>query len=303
MITAQFVRREERLKQIPFLLVTLCFSIVLPATAFAATATWQQPYTNVTALQYRDADSRIPYGDAQQQFVDLWLPPNANAPAPVVVLIHGGCWLSDYDIAHVRPLATELANAGFAVWGIEYRRVGNPGGGWTGTFDDVASAVDLIGNEQNDALDVSRVAIVGHSAGGHLALWLSARSSFRPGHPMYSPAAQPVRGAVGLAAITNLVAYARGDNSCQRVTTRLLGGGSETVPERYLYASPVSLPVGAPVTLVQGTADSIVSPSQAEAMPGARVVYLEGAGHFDLVHPHTPAFSLLVQTLQDILTP
>ena len=120
---------------------------------------------------------------------------------------------------------------------------------------------------------------------------------------MYAPAAQLVRGAVGLAAITNLVAYSRGGNSCQRVTPRLLGGSSETWPQRYLYASPVSLPVGAPVTLLQGTADAIVSTDQADVMPHARVVYLDGAGHFDLVHPHTPAFPLLVQTLQEILAP
>ncbi|MEP4485284.1 MAG: alpha/beta fold hydrolase [Halioglobus sp.] len=295
--------RRRKLKQLTVLLAFITCAAFLPALTFGAAAPWQQPYTTVTGLDFREADRRISYGAAPQQFVDLWLPSGADAPAPVAVLIHGGCWLSDYDIAHVRPLATALADAGFAVWGVEYRRVGNAGGGWTGTFDDVASAIDLLSSVEDDRLDVSRVAAVGHSAGGHLALWLAARPSFTPAHPMYTPTAQRLRGAVGLAAITNLVDYARGDSSCQRVTPRLLGGSSETWPERYLYTSPVSLPAGAPVTLLQGTADRIVSTDQAAAMPGARVIHLEGAGHFDLVHPHTQAFPQLVKTLQEMLTP
>ena len=258
---------------------------------------------DVTQLEYREADVRIPYGDAQQQFVDLWLPADDGTSAPVVLLIHGGCWLADFDIAHIRPLATALADAGFAVWAPEYRRVGNPGGGWTGTFDDVASALDSLRSYKDTRLDGSRVAAVGHSAGGHLALWLGARPSFSARHPMYLPAAVPLRGVVGLAAITNLVEYARGDSSCQQVTPRLLGGSAQQWPGRYLYSSPVSLRAGAPVTLLQGTADAIVSQSQAAAMPHARVLYLEDAGHFDLIHPGTAAFPLLVQTLEELLAP
>lgn len=295
--------RRKMLKQLNILLVCLLCASLFSASTRGADAPWNQSFTDVAGLGFRDADRRFSYGDAPEQFVDLWLPSVTSAPAPVVVLVHGGCWLSDYDIAHVRPLATALADAGFAVWGVEYRRVGNAGGGWTGTFDDVAAAIDLLDNVKEGGLDVSRAAVVGHSAGGHLALWLAARPSFAPGHPMYTPTAKHVRGAVGLAAITNLVEYSRGDSSCQRVTPRLLGGKSETWPERYLYASPVSLPTSAAVTLLQGTADTIVTQDQAAAMPNARVTYLQGAGHFDLVHPHTQAFPLLVQTLQEMLAP
>ncbi|MGQ0574766.1 MAG: alpha/beta hydrolase, partial [Pseudonocardia sp.] len=145
---------------------------------------------------------RLEYGPDRSQFGELTLPAG-DGPLPVVVVVHGGFWRSAFGLELGRPLAVDLANAGFAAWNIEYRRIGN-GGGWPATFDDVAAAVDLLAGPGGDAaggrLALDRVAAVGHSAGGHLAAWLAAR----PGLPAGAPGAAPrvaLRGAVSQAGV------------------------------------------------------------------------------------------------------
>ena len=145
----------------------------------AATSTPQpqrsRTFNEVAAMPSRPADARITYGAAPEQFGELRLP-TGPGPHPVVVLIHGGCWRAEYDITHIAPLATALADDGWAVWAIEYRRVGSPGGGWPGTFVDVGTAIDHLRTvAKTHPLDLSRVVVAGHSAGGHLALWSGAR--------------------------------------------------------------------------------------------------------------------------------
>ena len=171
------------------------------------------------------------------------------------------------------PLARDLAARGIAAWNIEYRRVGQEGGGWPGTLEDVAAAADaVVGLE---GVDASRVATVGHSAGGHLALWLAARHRLPEGAPGAGPRLRPL-GAVSQAGVSDLVAGARaglGGGACQA----LLGGEPDDVPERYAVASPAALlPLGVPQLLVHGARDDLV-PRRSE--PRLRRGGASGRGH------------------------
>lgn len=264
-------------------------------------AAWQQSFSNVLELDCHEPDQRIHYGKLSEQFAEIWLPAGAEGKCPLVVLIHGGCWLEAYDIAHIRPLATALAKKGYAVWALEYRRVGQDGGGWPGTLLDIADGMDALKNLDHEQIDKSRTVLLGHSAGGQLALWAAARSSLRPGQELYREAPFIPHGVIGLAAITDLAGYAMGDSRCEQATPQLMGGTAEEHPLRYAQASPVELGTSVQTVLLHGDADSIVSPEQAAALPGATRRLIEAAGHFDLIHPDTPAFSLLLAEIECIL--
>jgi len=260
----------------------------------------------VLALEQPRPDAQFSYGDKPSQFGRLWLPASAEnqaVPVPVLVLIHGGCWLEQYAIDHIHPLAGALAKSGIAVWALEYRRVGEAGAGWPGTFQDVADGLEYLRKLDDRQLDLSRVAVAGHSAGGHLALWLAARTGFSPVHPFYSANPLPLRGVIGMAAITDLVQYAQGNSSCQQAVSQLMDGTPAQRPSSYQLASPAALPAPLPLVLIQGRVDPIVPMSQARAMPAARLRPIPGAGHFDLIHPGTPAFGVLVAELNAMLAP
>jgi acetyl esterase/lipase len=254
-------------------------------------------FAQVAAMSAVPADARITYGAAPEQFGELWVPAG-NGPHPTVVLIHGGCWRAEYDLTHIRPLASALKAAGWAVWSIEYRRVGSPGGGWPGTFQDIGAAVDhlrvIAGTHR---LDVSRVVVAGHSAGGHLALWTGARGQLPGGSPV--AVAKPLipRGVVSIAGITDLAAYAS-PSGCGSAVVPLMGGTADAVADRFAQASPVVRVPVVPVQLIVGTADTIVPRAQADAFvkaAGARatVRLVEGAGHFDLIAPDREAWVTL----------
>jgi acetyl esterase/lipase len=147
-----------------------------------------------------DAYLTVHYGPDPDQFGELWPaardgdwsgsrrgarraePDRSNHPAPVVVLVHGGYWRDRYRLDLMHAMAADLASRGFAVWNVEYRRVGSPGGGWPGTFLDVAAAFDALADLAGQhRLDLTRIAAVGHSAGGHLALWACGRHRLADG--------------------------------------------------------------------------------------------------------------------------
>jgi acetyl esterase/lipase len=249
-------------------------------------------FGEVAAMPSRPADYREAYGPAPEQFGELRLP-HGDGPHPVVVLIHGGCWRAEYDLTHIAPLATALADEGWAVWAIEYRRVGSPGGGWPGTFNDVRAAIDhLRVPDPQYQLDLSRVVVAGHSAGGHLALWSATQEPVLP------------RGVVSIAGITDLAAYAS-PSGCGSAVALLMGGTAGELGDRYLTASPAKTPPLVPIQAIIGTADTIVPRSQADAIIGAagtratlRVV--DDAGHFDLIAPEGPAWTVLKGALRTL---
>lgn len=207
---------------------------------------------------------RLDYGTHPSQFGELTLP--AGPVRGVAVVVHGGFWRQGYGLELGRPLAVDLANAGFAAWNVEYRRVGG-GGGWTATFDDVAAALDLLAGPGQDAaqgsLPLDRVVAVGHSAGGHLATWLAARPGLPPGAPGHRPAVT-LRGAVSQAGVLDLVEAAQrgvGNGAVQD----LVGGEPDEVADRYALASPYArVPIGVPVVCVHGTRDGNVPIRQSE---------------------------------------
>lgn len=260
-------------------------------------------FSAVAALPAPSPVAMVRYGPAGPQHAELYLPAG-SAPAPVVVLVHGGCWLNAYGLDHIRALAGALAAEGYAVWSLEYRRVGDDGGGWPGTGDDVQAAVAALTFAPfSERFDLQRLAVLGHSAGGHLALWLASH------WPDSLPAP---RLALGLAPITDLPAYALGDNSCEVATPQFLGGLPETAPAAYAAADPLPKTPGTTAfALIHGAEDPIVAPSQSEAFAQAlgragRAVTLEilpDHGHFALIHPRSPAYPVLTGVLGEALAP
>lgn len=258
---------------------------------------------------------RLPYGDGPLHYGDLRLPVGAG-PCPVVVLIHGGFWRAAYDLTLMDALGDDLARRGIASWNIEYRRVGDDGGGWPGTLLDVAAATDALRTlAPRYRLGLDRVVTVGHSAGGHLALWLAARPRLATvalageGQLLHTGSALPVRGAVSLAGVADLehgwrLALGRG------AVAALLGGGPCELPERYAVASPAALlPLGVPQVLVQGLADEIVPPAIAEAYVAAataagddaRLRLLPGVEHFAVIDPASAAWRAIVVEIERLL--
>lgn len=251
---------------------------------------------------------RIVYGDAPQQFGELRLP-KGSGPFPVMILIHGGCWLNEFDYLYITRLAAWFAEHGFAVWTIEYRRLGDKGGGWPGTFLDVAKAADSLAEiSKTHPIDPARVFASGHSAGGQLALWLASRSKLSAPSELFLKEPIAIRGVLGLAAITDLAKYRLGPpGSCHSSVEPLLGGAPEKVPARYAETSPLQLlPLGVPQVFIHGQRDPIVDPTSVssysdaanKAGDRAMVLPLPSAGHFETSAPLPEMEQLLTEAVR-----
>ena len=232
---------------------------------------------------------RVPYGKAAQQFGDLFLP-HGSGPYPAVIFIHGGFWRNSYSLDHAGHLCAALARAGAAVWSLEYRRLGDPGGDWTGMSDDIVRGAQyFVTLAKRYNLDLKRGIAAGHSAGGQLALWLAAQQVV------------DLRGVVPLAAVSDLRrAYALQLDG--GVVGELLGGSPDHVPQRYAAASPIELlPIPVPQRLVHGTADSVVpfemSQRFVKASGNAKLIPLPGAGHFDLIDPRAKVWPIIQKNI------
>ena len=202
----------------------------------------------------------------------------------------------------MEPLAADLVGRGYAAWNIEYRRVGQPGGGWPGTLEDVAAAIDKLADVAATGvdLDLSRVSVVGHSAGGHLALWAAGRGALDPGAPGAEPVVE-VAAAVGLAPVTNLRMGAA-ERVGNGAVLDFLGGSPEEFPERYAVAEP-NLAGSATYVIIEGDADINVPERFARPdRPGpstntVKFVLIPGADHFDVIDPTHEAWIAAIAEL------
>ena len=291
--------------------LTRALPALLALTPFAAPAQTTMSFTQLTELPAPPPSHRIAYGPGEFQLGNLRLP-NGRGPHPVVLFIHGGCWLSRYDIAHAKALEQALADSGYAVWSIEYRRVGNDGGGWPGTFEDIARGADhlrTIAAEYN--LDLSRVVAMGHSAGGQFALWLAARRKLPAGSALHVANPIPVRAVVGLAPAPDLEGL-HATGVCDNVIDKLMGGSPQQHPERYAAVSPMQLsPIGVPQVLIVGALDRTWAPpgrayyarAMAAGDTAVKLVDAPEAGHFDIVAPTTSSWRLVVEALRSVMPP
>lgn len=236
------------------------------------------------------------YGRGASRVAELRLP-DGPGPHPVCVVIHGGYWRARWSRRTTRPLAVALARRGWATWNIEYRRIGwGQGGGWPATFDDVAAAIDRLAEAGRGRLDIDRVAAVGHSAGGQLAMWAAARSKLPEGVPGANPVVK-VGAVVGLAPVTTL--EGRVISAPGGAGWALLGGTPEEVPERYAVTNPARLlPLGVPLLIVHGDQDMTLGLSGSrrfverarEAGDDAELVPVAGADHRLVVDPRAGAW-------------
>lgn len=275
--------------------------------------------TNTAQAQHRQP-RHLSYGPDPLQFGVLHLPAG-DGPHPVVILIHGGFWRSRYTYTLMTALAEDLATRGFAAWNIEYRRVGDAQGGWPNTMLDVARATDhLRAIAPTYALNLAQAIAIGHSAGGHLALWLAARhriaassilstATRQASDPARAVSALPLKAAISQAGVADLIMAWQLHLSSDAVV-ELLGGSPATVPERYSAASPAALlPLGVPQALIHGTRDTNVPLSISQAYTHAaqaagdhaQLIVLPGVDHFALIDPSSDAWRQTVAALQSLL--
>lgn len=271
---------------------------------------------DVDSLPVRDPGRRIAYGTDSLHFAELRVPAG-RGPFPVAIVVHGGCWYSPYaSLRNSAPLADALASAGVATWNVEYRRYDQPGGGWPGTLRDVADAADHLRRIAASAsLDTNRIVAVGHSAGGHLALWLATRATLDAGSPLRT-SAPPIalRGVVSVGGIADLREfYPRERATCGvGAVESLLGAVPDSVADRVRAASPSErLPLRVPSLHIAGDGDRISPAAVRDAFAAAarlagdsaEVITLPDAGHFEPMAPATAAGRAVVEAVLRMLRP
>ena len=285
---------------------------LLSACAAGATPMLMTP-RDLQSLPSRPPTARVAYGPDSSQYGELRVP-SGPGPHPAAILIHGGCFKAMYaNMRELGAMGDTLAAEGIASWNIEYRRLGEPGAGWPGTYLDIGRGVDqLRALAPAHRLDLARVVLVGHSAGGHLAMWAASRARLAPGSELYRPDPLPVRGVIDLAGPVDMTANVPGYQAgCgDSVITQLLGGRPEAVPGHYADASASSrLPLGVPQVLVIGEHEGFVPRAVAERYVAAarkagdsvRLLYLPGTGHFELAMPTTPAWAPVAAAIRGLL--
>lgn len=279
--------------------------------SFAVSAAEPLEWEQVENLPSPPPGEVIRYGSAPQQFGELRLPVG-KGPFPVMILIHGGCWLAGFDAGYMAHLSDWLSRQGVATWTIEYRRIGDDGGGWPGTLSDVGKAADALrGIGMSASIDLQRVYSGGHSSGGQLALWLAARKNLPPTSPLFVRMPIIIRGVLALSAITDLQTYGEGPpGSCHAAVDNLMGGTPKTALDHYKQVSPISLlPLGVPQVFLQGDHDPTVDPASVAsyvdkakaAGDDATIFVLRSAGHFETVIPQGDRQAILARALKRLL--
>lgn len=283
--------------------------------SFAQTSVKLMTPQQFQALPSQPADERIAYGPENDQYGELRIPPGGK-PHPVVILIHGGCWRADFSNLHeLGPIADALKAKGIATWNLEYRRLGESGAGWPGTYLDVAHGIDhlkLIAAKRN--LDLRRVVIVGHSAGGHLAMWAAARGRLPHGSEIYSDDPLPIRGVIDLAGTPDMEAFfplQRSNCGDRPVVEEMVGGTPAQHPERYFQVSAIDLlPLGIRQAVVWGRKDQSAPlylgrnyVTRAKQMR-EKITFLifENIGHFEIATPLKPSWPLIEKQITSMLS-
>jgi len=248
---------------------------------------------DILSLAPPRADARVAYGGDSNQFLDLRLPPGKGLRG-LVVSIHGGYWRARYDLGYMGHLCAALTAKGIVTANLEYRRVGNAGGGWPGTFADVRAAFQfLLQNSRQYQFDLGRVVVIGHSAGSQLGLCLAAHE-------------KGVKAVISLAGVVDLQrAYAL--HLSNDAVVEFLGGTPAEVADHYREADPMRLAIGARQWLVHGAADDVVPPAlskdyvnaKVKAKEDARLVEIAGAGHFEVVDPRSGAWGEVERVVED----
>jgi acetyl esterase/lipase len=250
---------------------------------------------DILSLAPPKADARVAYGGDENQFVDL-RPPKAKGPHALAIVIHGGYWRAKYDLRYMGHLCAALTAKGMATANLEYRRVGNAGGGWPGTFADVRAAYQfLLQKAPQYGFDARRVVAIGHSAGGQLGLCLAAHET-------------GVKAVISLAGVVELRrAYEL--HLSNDAVVEFLGGTPAEVADHYREADPMKLAVGARQWLVHGAADDVVPPAfsrdyvsaKQKTKEDARLVEIAGAGHFEVVDPRSEAWKKIDRVVMDAM--
>lgn len=246
----------------------------------------QVNFKAVTELVASPADQKISYGDDPLQYGLLWQPPKHQTPKALIVLVHGGCWLNAFGVDHSMPMATALSQLGHPVWSLEYRRTGDAGGGWPGSFNDIKLALSQLDLLEKYHINTDAPILMGHSAGGHLALLAASELPD-----------EQFKQVIGLAAITDISRYALGENNCQTATPQFMHGLPHEQSTAYHQANLLYRQLPDSVLLLQGDADLIVPIIQSR-LHAVKVEMMPEAGHFDWIHPGSPAFQKLLAALQ-----
>jgi len=249
------------------------------------------------------ADRRITYGSDPNQFFDLRLPTAkvSITAHPIVINIHGGFWRARYDLSHAGHLCAALTRQGIATANVEYRRVGNHGGRWPGTFADICAAYAfIVQHAEEHNIDPRKILIMGHSAGGQLALCLAAREP-------------RVHGVISLAGVVDLQ-RAYDLHLSDDAVVEFLGGSPSEVPKRYREADPMHLSIAnAHQVLIHGSLDEEVPPDfsrdyvvaknerSGEKKENVQLVEIAGAGHYDLIDPRTAVWRWVEETVLRLL--
>jgi acetyl esterase/lipase len=253
------------------------------------------------------ATARIAYGPDPLQVAEVWRP-EGKGPFPTVLVIHGGCWRSDISNLHIMDYAADdLRKRGIAVWNIEYRGVDRPGGGYPGTFQDVNAAADaLLAHARDYGLATRKIVVLGHSAGGHLALWLAARPKLPQASPLYDPKPLDIAWVVSLGGLPDLATAKEGCG--EKTVANLLAGSKAADP--LADTSPVSLlPLTTPRVLIHGALDDTSPPPQGKAyVAKARAAKdirawsyaIPGEGHVEEIAPGSRAWSAVTQGLDSV---
>lgn len=283
-------------------------------TAGATTKPAVMTPADFQALPVRPADHRVAYGSDVNQVGELRLPAG-RGPHPVVVLIHGGCWMAEYaTLRDLGPMGDALKADGIASWNVEYRRLRQPGSGWPGTYLDVGRSIDHLRQlAPNHNLDLKQVVVLGHSAGGHLAMWAASRHRLPAASPVHARDPLPIRGVINLAGTIDMREnIAHMEAACHdTVVTSMLGGTPQAVPDRYSGAtSTTMLPLGIPQILIWGEHEDFVPRSLAQqhveaavkAGDRARLIVVPAIGHFESASPISSAWPTVLEAIRSLLT-